>query len=98
MSTPVRTRLKDKAPQTQRTQKAIVIANGIAAACMFLSWLAQNVYQSELGSTKSKIESDAGFVNSEMTNAIQWMLTFQTDRKKDKPDTEIILNSAIGIC
>lgn len=63
---------------------------------MFLSWLAQNVYQSELGSTKSQIERDVGFVNSEMTKAIQWMVTFQTERKRDKPDTEMILNSAIG--
>jgi hypothetical protein len=47
-----------------RPRKAIVIANGIATVFMFVSWLAQNVYQSELESTKSNIEKDVQFSNS----------------------------------
>jgi hypothetical protein len=31
-----------------------------------------------------------------MIKALQWMLTFQAELRKEKHDPEIILNSAIG--
>lgn len=96
MKKPVRTSLEGKAASPQGAPKAIIIANGIAALFMFLSWLGQNIYQSEVGSIKSDIERDVQFSNGEMTKALQWMLTFQTERRKEKPDPEIILNSAMG--
>ena len=87
---------KDKALSKNGTNKKIIIASGIAAVFMFLSWLGQNVYQSEMGSRKSDIERNTQFVSAEMAKALQWLLTFQTERRKEKPDPEVILNSAVG--
>jgi hypothetical protein len=74
--------------------RALIYLNGIAALCMFASWLGQNIYQTEMSSRKSEIQTNSQFVSSEMSKALTWMLTFQTERRKEKPDPEIILNSA----
>jgi len=96
MNKSTRQRQKGRTAAPRGPRKTIVIANGIAAIFMFVSWFSQNVYENDLEATKSTIESDVQFSNSEMTKALQWMLAFQGEIRKEKPDPEIILNSSIG--
>jgi hypothetical protein len=63
---------------------------------MFISWLGQNIYQSEISSQKADIEREVQFINSEMLKAQTWMLTSQNELRKESPDPEMILNSAVG--
>jgi hypothetical protein len=89
-------RSKAKSSLDSHTRKILVYANGIAALFMFFSWLGQNIYQSEMSSIQSDLERNVQFVNSEMTKALIWTEQFQNEIRKEKPDPEIILNSAIG--
>lgn len=82
-------------PQASRG-KAAIYANGLAAVLMFISWLGQNIYQSEMSSRKADIQANVQFVSSEMSKALTWLLTFQAERRKETPDPEVILNSAVG--
>ena len=85
-----------KRPVELRRTKTLVYANALGAVLMFASWVSQNVYQSEMSSEMSSIDKGAQFVSSEMSKALTWMLTFQTEHRKPKPDPEVILNSALG--
>lgn len=63
---------------------------------MFVSWAGQNIYQSGATARMSDIQESVQFVNADMSKAIQWMLAFQNELRKEKPDPEIILNSSIS--
>jgi hypothetical protein len=77
-------------------KRVIILANGLAGVFMFVSWVGQNIYQSEISSKRLDVDRNAQFVTSEMSKVITWLLTFQSERKKKEPDSEIILNSAIN--
>jgi hypothetical protein len=87
---------RQKSSPDDRRRKILVYANGIAAVFMFISWVGQNIYQSEMSANMSDIERNVQFVNSEMTKAQLWVEQFQNEIRKDKPDPEVILNSAMG--
>src|SRR4051794_39645375 len=74
--------------------KGILIANGIAAALMFLSAQADDIYQNVSGASVSEIEDQRQFINGEITKLIPWMLAYKQEKLKEKQDPEIILNSA----
>ncbi len=63
---------------------------------MFLSWLGQNLYQSQMDSRKSEIDSRVNFCSAEMSKALQWMLAYQTEIRKEKADSEIMINTGLG--
>jgi len=78
-----------------RGNKWLVYASGFAGICMFISWLGENIFESELASKAAQIQRDVQFINSEMSNVTTWMLKFEDERRKQAPDPETIANSAL---
>lgn len=87
---------KRRVPAAEGRKKTIVYLNGTAAFCMFLAWVGQNVYQSDATSRLDDARRDVQFVNSVMPSAQGWLLAYQTEIRKDRPDTEVLVNTAMS--
>ena len=85
-----------KPPPSQTTSRRTILLGALAGILMFSSWLAQNIYQSDVGSSKSDALQNVQFVNSEMAKALQWLLAFQAEKRKDKPDPDVLFNTAMS--
>jgi hypothetical protein len=94
---------KDKSPADALVSKPLntaqirmIYINGIAGLCMFFSWLAQTVFLNDLTNVRMAVEHNRDFIQSENSQTLQWMLSFQSERRRDKPDPEVLVNSAVG--
>jgi hypothetical protein len=69
----------------------------IGGILMFVSWVSQNFYISELNAKIERLKTTAQFTSTEKGPALQWMLKYQEElRKKPIYDPEVIVNSAKG--
>ena len=86
-----------KRPGDRKARKNnwLAYASGFGGICMFISWLGENVLESEMSSKAAQIQREVQFINSEMPNVTTWLLKFQDERRKQAADPEIIMNSAI---
>jgi hypothetical protein len=61
---------------------------------MFASWAGEHIFESGAKERREQQIRDIDFVSGEMGKAITWMLAYQNELRKDKPDDEILANSA----
>lgn len=72
-------------------------AVAVGALLMFVLWVSQNIYVSELDTKLRQLTTDLQFMNTENGRALQWMLMYQEElRKEPKYDPEVIANTAKG--
>jgi hypothetical protein len=60
----VRLQLPEAASAAKATDP-LAVANAVAAVLMFISWLGQNIFQSEMTSKNALIQRNVQFINSE---------------------------------
>lgn len=69
---------------------------GVAGLLAFLSWVAQTVCLEETIARRANAVQMRDFIQSENAQAQQYLLCYQTELRREKPDKEMLLNCSVG--